>query len=476
MQSRKDQVQAYFFVVGRLAAAVTHGRPDVLQAPNRRLNTGTALGILVAGILVAIFGIYGLFVPGGDNSWRHAGAIVMDKTVGARYVYLDGQLRPVLNYSSARLATGKAGNGEVISVSQKSLAGTPVGQPIGILGAPDSLPTSARLATGPWTVCAEPAGTGPGAPGPGVTLLLTQHPGPALSAKQALLVSTPDNAKYLIWQGKRQLLPERAVLETLGYSDQVAVPVTLAWLNTIPRGTDIAVPRTTGVGDAGPLVDGRPSIVGQVLQVRNPALASDQLYLVRKDGVTPLTRTSAALVLAAPSTRDAYPNATVAPIQVGPAGITGAPVSTGPDLVAGLPPEPPEVVDPGAEALPCMKFGPSATGEPAVSAQLLPRVLVNAESVPVAEHAPGTMADRVAIPMGGGVLARDLPAPGAAPGTSFLITEVGRKYPLAGPDVLSTLGYAESSVVKVPAELLALLPSGPLLSVEGALRSQPARP
>ena len=30
MQSRRDQVQAYFFVVGRLVAAVVHGRPDVL--------------------------------------------------------------------------------------------------------------------------------------------------------------------------------------------------------------------------------------------------------------------------------------------------------------------------------------------------------------------------------------------------------------------------------------------------------------
>jgi hypothetical protein len=37
---------------------------------------------------------------------------------------------------------------------------------------------------------------------------------------------------------------------------------------------------------------------------------------------------------------------------------------------------------------------------------------------------------------------------------------------------MGALGYGESAVVRVPAELLALLPTGPLLSVAGALQSQ----
>jgi len=476
MQSRKDQVQAYFFVVGRLAAAVTHGKPDVLQAPNRRLNAGTVLGFMLAVLLMAIFGIYGIFVPGGDTSWRQAGAIVMDKTSGARYIYLDGQLRPVINYSSARLATGKSGSGQVISVSQKSLAGTPVGQPIGIVGAPDALPAAAQLDVGPWTVCAQPDENTTGSAAPTTTLLLAQPARPALSDRQALLVSTPDRAIYLLWQGKRHRLSDRTVLTTLGYGDTRPSAVTVGWLNPIPQGSDIAVPEIPGAGQPGPWIDGHQSLVGQVYEVRNPAIGSDQLYVVRRDGVASLSRTGAALLLAAPSTQQAYPNRAVQPIQVGPAGLSGVATSAGVDLAGGLPPVPPEVITPPPNSLPCLRFGPAANGELNVTAEVLPLADVNAVAVAVAPHTAGTVVDRVAIPVGSGVLARDLPAPGATPGAAYLITEVGMKYPLASADVLAALGYSESSVVRVPAELLALLPTGPLLSTAGALQGQAAKP
>ncbi|UMP06953.1 type VII secretion protein EccB [Amycolatopsis sp. EV170708-02-1] len=475
MKSRKDQVQAYFFVVGRLAAAVTHGRPDVVQAPNRRLNTGTVLGIMLAALLMAVFGIYGLFVPGGDNSWRQPGTIVMNKTTGARYVYLDGQLRPVLNYSSARLVGGKSGTGAVVSVSQNSLGDTPVGQPIGIVGAPDALPDAGKLKGGPWTVCVQPDATGT-PPGPKVTLLLGPRAGRVLADRQALLVSTSDGTSFLLWQGKRHRVAGRAVLQTLGYGDVVPVAVTTAWLNTIPQAQDISVPVTPGIGEPGPRIDGRPSVVGQVYEVRNPAISSAQLYLVRQDGIAPLSRTTAALVLAAPSTRGAYPGEPVAPIQVGPAALSGVAASSGLDLVAGLPPEPPEVVTPTRDSLACTRLIPSATGEMGVVAELLPSASVTAQAVPVAQHVAGSTADLVSIPAGGGVLARETPAPGAPSGTVYLVTEVGIRYPLADAEVMGALGYTESSVIRVPAELLALLPAGPLLSVAGALQGQAPRP
>ncbi|WAL66520.1 type VII secretion protein EccB [Amycolatopsis cynarae] len=470
MQSRKDQVQAYFFVVGRLAAAVTHGRPDVLQPPNRRLNSGMVLGVLLACVLAGVFGIYGVFKPGGDTSWRQPGAIVMDKNSGARYVYLDGQLRPVLNYSSARLVSGQSGGGQIISVSQSSLTGTPVGQPIGIPGAPDALPSANRLDTGPWTVCTEPAGSAPGSTGPAVTLLLGQSEGAALKPDQALVVSTSDGTNWLIWQGKRHRLGDRTVLETLGYGDVRPVLVAPSWLNPIPQGQDISVPVTSGAGQPGPPIDGVESVVGQVYEVRNPAIGTDQLYLVRQDGIAPLSRTSAALLLAAPFTKQAYPNSPVRPIEVGPAAMAGVPASAGADLVGGLPQVPPRVIIPTADSYPCVLFGPSVGGELNATAEFLPAKQVRSEAVPVGAHVAGTTADEVVIPAGGGVLARDQPAPGATPGPAYLITEVGTRFPLADANVMAALGYSESSVVRVPAELLQLLPAGPLLSVQGALQ------
>ncbi len=52
MQSRRDQVQAYFFVVGRLVSAVVHGKPDALAQPNRRMNTGLFLGAIVGAVII----------------------------------------------------------------------------------------------------------------------------------------------------------------------------------------------------------------------------------------------------------------------------------------------------------------------------------------------------------------------------------------------------------------------------------------
>jgi ESX secretion system ATPase EccB len=465
MQSRRDQVQAYFFVVGRLVAAVTHGRPDSLEAPNGRLNKGTVLGIVIGAVIAGIFGIIGIFVPGGDSSWRHEGAIVMNEDNGARYVFLQGQLRPVLNYSSARLVVGGSGNGQVFSVSQKSIGDTPIGQPIGIPDAPDSLPAADKLHTGPWTVCGQPAGAAPT-----LSLLLGEPAGARLSTAQALLVSTPDRAVHLVWQGKRHRVPDRVAQEALGYGDTQPVPVSAGWLNPVPPGRDLSVPATKGVGRPGPAIEGRAGTVGQVYEVRNPAINSDQFYLLREDGVTPLSKTTASLLLAHPSTQDAY-DGSVAPVVVGPAALAGVPVSAGADLTEGLPQEPPDVVTPPRESVPCLRFGPSATGEVHAVAELLPATAVANAAVPVVSDTTGRTADRVAVPAGGGVLVKELPAPGANPGTTYLVTETGTRYPLGSADVVTALGYDESTAMNVPGQLLGLLPVGPLLSTQEALKT-----
>jgi type VII secretion protein EccB len=472
MQSRRDQVQAYFFVVGRLVAAVVHGRPDVLQPPNKRLNTGVFLGLVVGVIVMGVFGIYGVFVPGGNTSWRQPGAIVMNETTGARYLYLDNQLRPVLNYSSARLAAGKSGTGQVVSVAQKSLAGTPVGQPIGIAGAPDALPTV--LDNGPWTVCAQPASTGPQAQGPTVTLVLGQPLQETLTDKQAMLVRTPDDTEFLIWRGKRHLFPSKAEAESLNYGGIAPVEASAAWVNAVPAGQDVSAAVPADVGSPGPSIDGHASVVGQVYQVRNPAIGTTQLYLVRADGVAALSRTSAALLLASPSIRPAYRGSAVEPLAAGPGALSGVPASTsGPDLVGALPAEPPQIVSPPPNAMACANFSPLAGGEQQVTAGLLATSVSSVKGMPVSAHAAGTTADRVVIPAGGGMLVAGQQTPGAPPTAVYLVTETGTKYPLANGDVAAALGYSVQSAVRMPADLLSLLPSGPLLSVEAALRVQP---
>jgi type VII secretion protein EccB len=472
MQSRRDQVQAYFFVVGRLVAALTHGKPDILETPNRRLSTGTVFGFLLAALLAAIFGIYGLFVPGGGTSWQQPGSIIVVKESGARYVYLDGLLRPVLNYTSARLAVG-SNSTQVVSVSQSSLAGVPVGIPIGIPGAPDDLPAASGLDTGPWTVCVQDhpvEATGSGSPT--ITMLLRQLTAPALSQKQGMLVSTSDGSRYLLWSGHRYRIADPVVVEALGYGAAVPVNVPASWLDPLPVGRDLAVPTISGQGQPGPTIAGAPSVVGQVYAVSNPAMDTHEFYVVQSSGLQPLSRTAAALLLGSPSAQDANPGGR--PTRVGPSALAGVSISSDTDLVTGYPPPLPEPALLGASngTEPCASYRPSGGGNTEVDLLSLSPQEVDAGAVPAGQHVAGETADQVVIPGGSGVLAQDLPAPGAQPGTEYLITDIGVKYPLSSPSVASTLGYPPTAAVSIPGQLLALLPTGPALSPTAALANQ----
>ncbi|WP_436525298.1 type VII secretion protein EccB [Actinoplanes sp. HUAS TT8] len=72
--------------------------------------------------------------------------------------------------------------------------------------------------------------------------------------------------------------------------------------------------------------------------------------------------------------------------------------------------------------------------------------------------------DTVYVPRGRGAVV-------ASPtGAVHLVTDDGRGFPLASRDLLPRLGYPEVNPVTVPAELLALLPAGPLLDPEAAGR------
>ena len=61
------------------------------------------------------------------------------------------------------------------------------------------------------------------------------------------------------------------------------------------------------------------------------------------------------------------------------------------------------------------------------------------------------------------MLARTLPAPGVYGAGLYLVTDDGAKYPVAGEAAAGALGLPVSAAVPVPADLLALLPTGPVL-------------
>jgi hypothetical protein len=166
----------------------------------------------------------------------------------------------------------------------------------------------------------------------------------------------------------------------------------------------------------------------------------------------------------------------VRPIEVGPGDVAGVPLTDGDAASAGLPPTPPALVDLGASGEPCLRFDPrSGAGQSPTLVTLLE--VAESDAVPPAgKHTVGTTADQVVIPTGGGALVAAVAAPGAPPGTGFLITDLGVKYPLADENVASVLGYGHMPAVGVPVGLLALLPSGPALNPADAVVSRPISP
>jgi ESX secretion system ATPase EccB len=474
MQSRRDQVQAYFFVVGRLVSGLMQGKPDVLEHPNKRFNGGTFLGLLLAGLLVACFGIFGLLFPGGNNSWRVPGAVVLEKDTGARYVFLDGQLRPALNLSSALLAAGDVG--KLVTVSKSSLTGVPVGTPIGIPGAPDGLPLADRLNVSPWTVCAKTAEQHAVASAATVTLRLDGVAGTPAPPDHALLVSTPDGAVHLVWRGNRHTVADPTILEAMGYNSAPPVRVSPAWLNVIPAGRDLRPPSIADIGKPGALISGKPGLIGQLYELQNPATGSDEIFVLQAGGLMPVSRSVASMLLTNPALKGAYPDTSVRPIAVGPGDVAGVQLMGNDPISVDLPPTPPALVDLGASGEPCMRFDPGSDAGQPPALVILPDSVERDAVPPAGKHTVGMTADQVVIPVGGGALVRTVPTPGAQPGTGFLVTDLGVKYPLVDDTVASMLGYGHLTAVGVPVALLALLPSGPALGTGDALVSRPISP
>jgi hypothetical protein len=115
----RDEVAAQRFRSRRMRSALLTGDPDRPNAPLSRLGAGVYGGILVTVLLLAVAGIDGVLRPGNSTAWQEPGAFVVDGDTGARYVFLDGVLHPMLNYASAKLLLGDGLH--VVTVSGSSL-------------------------------------------------------------------------------------------------------------------------------------------------------------------------------------------------------------------------------------------------------------------------------------------------------------------------------------------------------------------
>ncbi|WP_428965673.1 type VII secretion protein EccB [Micromonospora fluostatini] len=453
MPSRQDQLHSYQFTVQRAVAALVMRDTDPAQSPFRRLAGAALASVLVAVIGLGGFALYGLFA-GGGSTWRDAGAVIVERESGARFVYREQKLHPVLNYASALLIIG-AERPKTVLVSRRSIEGVPRGLPLGIADAPDSLPAPGRLSTAAWTVCsvAPPAGE---RATPRSALLIGADPAGGRALGEAgLLLRHPDGGLHLLWQNRRHLLRDTdQVLAALAATRARAVPVAPALLNTIPAGADLAPLSLPGHGEPSERVAG--ATVGDVFLVRNSG-GGAQYAVVGRTGLAGITELQASLLLARTGQGE--------PEQVSLGRFAALPklpdlTPTGPAAPPTVPPRLATVEDGGL----CARVGDDSGVRDVRTGVPLPDL----GAAPRTGAGRGVLADHVLVEPGRGAVVESVAVAGATGGTVSVVTDLGRRYALGGAEVLGTLGYRDVRPVRLPAGLVSLVPAGSALDPAAA--------
>ncbi|GAB1691046.1 type VII secretion protein EccB [Krasilnikovia sp. M28-CT-15] len=447
MQNKRDHLQAHRYAGARLVSALVRAEPDAPERPMRRTGVGTVVGTLLGLLGLACFAVYGTVRGGTGDAWRADGAIIREKETNTLYVLVGDTLRPVVNYPSARLAVGA--HAHEVTVARAALAGVPRGRAIGITDGPYALPDPGRMARGPWLVCDADGQDGR----PQVVLAVgVDWPAQPVPDDQAVLVQSASDERYLALRDRRLRVTDAAVV-VLGFGSVQAVPVGPAWLNALPAGGDLAAPPVAGRGTPGRRVDGHPTQVGDLFTLDVAGGAS--YFAMTGKGLAAITETEYLL-------RQAAGGARTGPLSVAAASTAHRPETT-PMSYPPVRPRPAARLDPGRSL--CTQVTGAARQDAAARLVTVDRELLR--SARPAGGADGA-ADLLAVPAGGGALVSSEAAPGVSGGTTYLVTELGIKYPLGSSDIAAVLGLGGTDPVPMPGPVLSLLPTGPVLDPQAA--------
>ncbi|WDZ83736.1 type VII secretion protein EccB [Micromonospora cathayae] len=441
MQTQRDHVHAHSFMMGRLSSALVQGDPTSAQVPGQRALTGLLVGIILVLLVGGGFAVYGWIVPGGSTAYRQAGAILVEKESGTRYVYRDGVLHPTADLTSAMLAQGPSATVKLIS--RNSLEDLPRGPQLGIPGAPQSVPAVDALVTGPWLVCLP----GSVVDRPGTGLGVNLDPGAAaapLADQTFALVRGPDGVTYLLAGAGKFPVADESVLVALGAANARLAVAPAAWLDRLPTGVRLGPADIPGAGTPGPRVGGRVHPVGTLFR-QQPAGGAEQFFVLRADGLAPLNRMEFALAAVRPG---------AAPVTLDAAAVARAPRSTDRTLTDRLP----DLTgfrwqDPAGRVL-CLRQRPA--GGDAVTSRV---VFADRRVSGVAADGTTTVLTRP----GSGLTVKPVPA-AAHTAEVALISDQGVVYRLADQDTVAALKLGSAPAVPFPRDLLAVLPQGPVLS------------
>ncbi|ACU77345.1 protein of unknown function DUF690 [Catenulispora acidiphila DSM 44928] len=487
IQSRRDQVLAYRFLLRRRHATLLSGDPDSPEAPLRKLSTATFASIMLATLMAAGAGVLGALSPGHSASWRDPNVVIVVKETGSRFIYdptpapqgSPPALHQILNYTSARLLLSSSG-WKTVSVSEKSLADTPRAADIGIVGAPDDLPSTGNVRGGPWTVCSLPGANAQNQPVTLTRLTIGTSGDPTDGSPlgdQGLVVQA-GGGYWLVWHGHRFQIGDPAapqngdtparVLTFLGWSPGQALSVSQAWLDSLSALSPLRAPHLDNGTPPGTVsVTGQKVSVGQLVRIPAQNGVAERLFVVTVKGFVQIDNLQYQLL--ATSTDLKPMDGTPQDVGNGQSGDAST-VSSGDGQ---WPQTPPQLVNASA-AGPSTACATTAGTDGSMTVSVAPATTGQPTCYRLPPQAPSAtyLADCIAVAPGTAAVVRSRTNTGIA-AAEYLVSGNGEytAKDSLGPDpatTLKALGYAAVTPIAVPQTMLDLLPDGPALTPDAA--------
>lgn len=456
----RAQVSGYRFLLQRAEHTLVRRDARMLHDPMRAQRQSVLVGLVIAILVAAGCGVYGLIRPVGSVA---DAPIVLNRSDGGLYVVVEGTAHPVLNLASARLVAEAAADPKTVSAA--ALRDLPRGPTLGIIGAPNAFGSGAAPA---WSVCDAASADGD-APARTAVVIGDGSESAGLGAgEDAGLFAVVDDQSYLVYRLGRgsaartvraPIDPDaEPVRRALGLHGAVPRRLSPGLANAIEEVAPLAVPEIAGVGGPGAL--GMP--IGAVFAVPSLDGAAEH-FVALADGVAPVTAVAAQMLrLASDSSSTHVP--TVSPAQAARARVVDLPAT------AHFPVAVPRLLAVADAPVVCQRWYRPPGAPAALTAMLAGhRIPGPTPVVPVGADGSGPRADEIRVAPG---TTHDVRVSGMDPRSArrhgrFLVGDTGMRHAVADDATAGVLGLGEPGTAPWP--ILVLLPSGPDLSRAQAL-------
>ncbi|HTQ21544.1 type VII secretion protein EccB [Mycobacterium sp.] len=295
----KVQVSGWRFLLRRVEHAIVRRDTRMFDDPLQFYSRSVTLGIVIAVLILVGAGLLAFFKPAGKLG---GGNLLTDRATNQLYVLISGQLHPVYNLTSARLVLGSAANPAAVKGSE--LSKLPMGQTIGIPGAPYATPVSGDTSSN-WSLC--DTVTRANTSNPGVQTAIIAMPvvidaaTDPLKANEAMLASFKGKSWILTPKGRHLIdLADRPLTSAMGIPAAAKpTPISEGMFNALADLGLWQLPPIPGAGSPNTLGLPPELVVGSVFQVHS--VRGPHYYVVLQDGIALVNTTTAAALRATQS-------------------------------------------------------------------------------------------------------------------------------------------------------------------------------